>query len=166
MTRTISAIGLIAICLTGCKSGPPAPQLTLLEAAELGDLDTVNQRLKEGADVNKARERTGATPLMLAVGTGKKPVVEAILAKGANVNAVNSRGYNAILIAVGNDDVEMVKLLKMNGADLSAKSKQGYTAYYIAKMYKFQGMMDYLKSVGADTSDPQLSIQRKAPARG
>lgn len=160
----IAAFALVVV--TGCRKAEPQPQLTLIEAAQSGNLDAVKQKIKEGADINVPQDKTGATPLMLAVGTGNIPLVEEILNSGAKVNDVNSRGYNAALIAVGNDDVEMLKLLKAKGADLNAKSKQGYSAYYIAKMYKFESMMTYLKSIGADTSDPKLNITRKAPTKG
>ncbi len=165
MTPRTLLVGALAVLLYGCK-GDSQPKMTLLEAAEANNKDEIVRLVNSGADVNAVDKATGSTPLLLVAGRGNVELANLLIEKGAKLDSVNKRGYNAVLIAVGNNDVEMTKTLKEKGADLNAKSKQGYTAFYIAKMYKHKEMMEYLKTQGVDTSDPKLNITRKAPTRG
>ena len=53
----------------------------------------------------------GETPLMTASRTGKVEAVRALLAKGANVEAKESRGQTAIVWAAAEGNVEAVEAL-------------------------------------------------------
>ncbi len=84
---------IAAVLLVGCgESQLPeqptakAPDISIHEAAALGNIEVVKQFLDSGTDVN-AKDETGGTPLDEAAGWGRKDVVELLIAKGADVNA-------------------------------------------------------------------------------
>lgn len=103
--------------------------------------------IDRGADVSLAAGAEGITPLM-AVATqltaqtrqthvtqGPAPTVlaDALIKKGANVNAVTQHGVTALMIAAGHNNSPMIGLLLRAGADPAAKSKEGKTALDIAQ---------------------------------
>jgi ankyrin repeat protein len=59
---------------------------------------------------------------------GHREVVEALLAKGADVNAKDDLGMTALILASGLGHREVVQLLLDKGADVNAMSKTGRTA--------------------------------------
>ena len=59
-------------------------------------------------------------------------VVNALLAKGANVNATNEEGATALLLAAGDGPWKTVELLIDKGADINVKDQEGSTALIIA----------------------------------
>jgi ankyrin repeat protein len=77
----------------------------------------VETLLNAGADVNQATG-TGATPLMLAAASGSADAVRVFLARGAAVNAKESkRGETALMFAAASNRAEVALLLLTNGAD-------------------------------------------------
>lgn len=76
----------IAALLQSTQSPQASPNLSLVEAAELGDLKTVHRLILEGADL-EARDVKDATPLMRAAANGHLPVMKALIKAGANPNA-------------------------------------------------------------------------------
>ena len=63
-----------------------APDISIQRAADEGNLEAVKQHLAAGTDVN-AKNRSGVTPLHIAVFGGHKEVAELLIANGANVNS-------------------------------------------------------------------------------
>ena len=89
---------IAAVVLVGCGESqspePPtakAPDISIHDAAESGNIEAVKQHLAAGADVN-AKGKDGRTPLYYAVVFGRKEVVELFIDKGADVNAGDKRG--------------------------------------------------------------------------
>ncbi len=75
-------------------------------ACESGNADLVRELLKAGADVNQTLPN-GETPLMMAARTGRLPVMELLLAKGAKVEAREKlRGTTALMWAAANSNAE------------------------------------------------------------
>ena len=82
----------------------------------------MKELLKAGADANQTLPN-GETPLMMAARTGRLPVMEALLAKGARVDEREKlRGTTALMWAAANSNAEAVRLLISKGADLNAQS--------------------------------------------
>jgi len=82
----------------GIKPEPPtakAPDISIHQAANDGNIEAVKQALNDGADVN-AKEDNGFTPLHEAANQGHKEIVELLIAKGANVNAKDEKGYTPL----------------------------------------------------------------------
>ncbi len=76
----------------------------------------------------------GATPLMFAALYGDRSVVQASIARGADVNAANDEGATALMWAV--PDTDKVRLLIDAGADVNAVSADGRTPLLIAAGFR------------------------------
>jgi len=102
---------IAAVLVVGC--GPSAPDISIHEAVIEGNIEAVKQHLDAGVDVN-AKDNIGFTPLHYAAQSGRKEIVELLIAKGADVNAKN--GHK-----------EVAELLIAKGADANAKGDDGKT---------------------------------------
>ena len=67
------------------------PDISIHDAAALGNNEVVKQHLTAGTDVN-APNTYGVTPLQDAASEGHKEIVELLIAAGADVNAKNNSG--------------------------------------------------------------------------
>ena len=93
----------------GAKSGA---ETSLVVAASLGDVQSIEKLLKAGADINE-------TLLHLTASSGYKNATELLLARGANINATNDQGRTPLFEAVRSRKKDIVELLIANGADIS-----------------------------------------------
>ena len=93
----------------GAKSGA---ETSLVVAASLGDVQSIEKLLKAGADINE-------TLLHLTASYGYKNATELLLARGANINATNDQGRTPLFEAVRSRKKDIVELLIANGADIS-----------------------------------------------
>jgi serine/threonine protein kinase len=89
-------------------------QYALLQAAEQGAGNQVNQLIKEGVGVNQ-RDLTGETALMKAARNGHTIIIKVLLARGAFVNDVDQVGQTALAKARAAGHMEVVHLLKQAG---------------------------------------------------
>jgi ankyrin repeat protein len=104
-----------------------APDISIHEAAALGNIEAVKQFLDSGTDVN-AKDKTGGTPLDEAAGWGRKDIVELLIAKGADVNAkFEDDGSTPLHLAAWKGHFETAELLIAKGADVNAKNQSGKT---------------------------------------
>lgn len=69
-------------------------------AIEANDLVVESFFRESGVDINHADETTGNTPLMLAARDHQAEVTQHLIAKGADISAVNRRNENAIYQAI------------------------------------------------------------------
>ncbi len=102
------------------KGGKGIGQSSLIHDAALdGDIDEVQRQLDAGVDPN-LKSSKGATPLFYAVYVGHLEIVELLITRGADVNAVYLN--NSVLDqAHSYDDQEMVELLEAHGAEVADK---------------------------------------------
>ena len=69
------------------------------------------------------------TPLMYAVGRGSAQTTKLLLDRGADVNALDTRGAGSVMIAVWRGEAELVELLVSRGADIRRASSFTYPEY-------------------------------------
>ncbi len=86
-------------------------------AAATGDAAAIEQLAASGGIDLDARDGHGRTPLMVAAHGRHHAVARALIAAGADVNALDSERYDALTIAGVLDDVEMVRLTLASGAN-------------------------------------------------
>ena len=121
----------------------------LITVSLFGSNEVVKALLANGADVN-AKDKYGATALMVASEKSYLEVVKALLAKGADVNAKDNNGVTALMVASGNGHTEVVNLLLANGADVNAKDNDGLTALRMASQFGHSEVVKVLLAKGAD----------------
>jgi hypothetical protein len=89
-----------------------------------GEMAVAKRLLEAGAPVNQS----GWTPLMYAAYEGRADMVELLLSKGAEVNALSPNLSTPLMLAARNGRMEAVRLLLKAGAETELKNDQGYTA--------------------------------------
>ena len=87
----------------------------LIQAIKYKQTDIINYLLENNADLNLKEELTGFTPLMASF--HNIAIAELLIEKGADIEARNVDGINALVYAVSLNDEEMVKFLLEKGAD-------------------------------------------------
>ncbi len=158
----VAAITLILLFMSGSKSRKNALQT----AAWKGDGRKVAQLLKKGMDINKPNGM-GGTALVYAAQSGHKAVVDYLLSKGANPNAIegeaklNKAGMTALMYAAGGGHLEVVKSLLAKGADTKIKTTLGLTAIMMAAQKGHAEMVQALIDGGADIHEKD-NVGRKA----
>ena len=88
---------------------------SLVSAAQVGDLPSVQRLLARGANAS-AEDFQGYTPLMFAAFRGDCPMMQALLDAGADPNALTEGGHSALGIAAGWGREPAVELLLRRGA--------------------------------------------------
>src|SRR5438105_15186152 len=92
----------------------------------------VEMWLTAGADPNTALSG-GETALMTAARNGRIEAVKALLARGADVHAKESRrGQTALMWAAAEGNTEVVEALLKAGEDLHERLESGFTPFLFA----------------------------------
>lgn len=143
---------------TEARNGP-LRETALGKAAERGDEGLVHLLLDSGARID-GRDRSGNTPLMVAAGAKRLPVVRLLLESGADVNAnASEHGWlTPLMSAVRGGDVGIARALVERGADVNGQLKtdragstsDGETALMKATFVGHTEMVSMLLEKGAD----------------
>ena len=112
--------------------------------------------LDAGADVNLAAVN-GITPLMAAAYGGYDDIVKRLLAKGANVAAVDRLGKNAMTYAAGEGRTAVVVTLLAAGVDPNGVYTNDLTALMWAAGF---GKIEAVKALLAAGANPALKDNR------
>lgn len=105
----------------------------LMTGVAKGSLDTVNQAIKGGANVNQ-EDADGDTPLHIAAGNSQRVIIQALVDAGAQIDRQNRKGLTPLHVAVlQNARLSTVETLLANGASVFVKSFQGRTPVDMAK---------------------------------
>tara|TARA_Y100000758_G_scaffold233021_1_gene169693 strand:+ start:29 stop:406 length:378 start_codon:yes stop_codon:yes gene_type:complete len=125
MMKHLLLTTIAAVVMVGCGESqspePPsakAPDISIHDAAEEGNVEAVKQHLAAGTDVNLGG---GATPLHPATYSGHKEIVELLIANGANVNT-KAKGWTPLDIAIEFEHSEIADILRKHGAKTAVKN--------------------------------------------
>jgi uncharacterized protein len=99
----------------------------LSDAAQEGQVATVDELLQAGADPNSAND-AGITVLMTAIAFGHPEVVPRLLTAGARVDAQDDRGTTALMVAAKYRSDESARALLDAGADATVRDDSGRNA--------------------------------------
>ena len=114
---------IAAVLLAGC-----GPSMSIHEAAEEGNIEVVKQHLAAGTDLSAKNGDYQWTPLHAAASKGHKDIVQLIIAKAADVNAINIFGETPLHRASLSGYEEVIALLITNGADVNVQDINGTTS--------------------------------------
>lgn len=90
------------------------------QAARRGTIETLEQLLQSGADLN-ARDAHGQTALMIAAAEGHDVAVAWLAERGAFLNHTAKYGLSALMLAVVRGHVDVVRTLVWCGADATLR---------------------------------------------
>jgi uncharacterized protein len=139
------------------KADVNAPQIdgttALHWAVQADDLELADLLIRNGAKVSVANV-AGATPLQLAAVNGSAPLLERLVAAGADPNAPLTRsGDTALMIASRTGKVDAVRVLLDRGAKVNAQETWGgTTALMWAVSEKHPDVAKLLVEHGADVN--------------
>lgn len=145
------------------------PYLALFELAALGDLDRVRATLERQPDLVNQRAPDGHTALGLATIFAHQPVMELLLAKGADPSlaAENESRVTPLHSAAGfhqpGGALAMVHALLNKGANPNARAQGGWTPLHTAAAFGYRDVCAILVSCGADPTAP--TDNGKTPAQ-
>ena len=125
-------LGLCALALL-LHAGTPRAQApdaaTLGIRLEMGDIEQLRKWLDGGLDPNALADRIG-TGLMIAAWRGDIPMMELLVARGADVNKTNALGERALLHASWRGQAAAVKWLLAHGARVDSEPMQWGALHY------------------------------------
>ncbi len=102
----------------------------------MGDAQRLQRILEEDPALVNAPHAQGFTPLGLAAFFGHKAAVQVLLARGAEVDAVDASRFanTALDAAVAGEHLEVVKVLLQNHASANVRAAAGHTPLHKAAM--------------------------------
>ncbi|WP_295405274.1 ankyrin repeat domain-containing protein [uncultured Thiocystis sp.] len=152
ITLAITLTGLAACGPSGSNNESASAGEALLEVAEQGDLDALDQLLAKHRQPD-VRDSCDWTPLMKAALYGHTPVVARLLDAGASVDAMDKGGYTAMMLAASNNHADTVDLLLQRGAMVDhQESTEGWTALIWAAKQGHAKSVDTLLHHRADVT--------------
>jgi ankyrin repeat protein len=98
-------------------------ETAIMRAAFNGDAATVSLLLSRGVDPNLAGR--GSTPLIDAVTGDNRPVIDLLLAHGADATATDEDGIGVLASATSYSDIALFRKLIRKGADPKVRSHDG-----------------------------------------
>jgi ankyrin repeat protein len=113
------------------------PSMAASEAVSFDDNATLSALLDAGLSVESPADN-GFTLLDAAVIANRVDSARLLIARGANVNAVDKKGMTPLMYAASIDfgDSAMIDLLVKSGASREARTKDGLTASQLARKYE------------------------------
>jgi ankyrin repeat protein len=111
----------------------------LFDLARTGGTDELVAYVDRGVPVNLTEGNAGNTLLMLAAYHGHTGTVEALVARGADVDRLNDRGQSPLAGAIFKGENDIVRLLVQAGADPDVGSP---SARATAEMFERAHLLD------------------------
>lgn len=133
------------------------PELDVFEAAALGYVDRLRERLDADPGAASAFSTDGFTALHFAAFFGKAEAARILLENGASVDAYTSNAFanQPLHAAAAGRHLEVCRVLIGAGADVNATQHGGYTPLHQAAQHGDVEMTELFLSAGAD---PRMSL--------
>lgn len=134
------------------------PDLDAFEAAALGRIDRLRERLADDRSVVTAFSPDGFTALHLAAFFGKVEAARVLIDAGARVDTStrNEFANQPLHAAAAGRHIEVCRLLLGAGADVDATQHGGYTPLHEAAQHGDGEMVELFLSAGAD---PTVTVE-------
>jgi ankyrin repeat protein len=130
------------------------------------DLEKVRLLVDHGADVNVASKQGNTALLLAAMSDRSASIVKLLIAKGADVKAVNGGKINALIAATQGGDFETVRIFVDAGIDVNAAMIVGFAPLMNAAGTGNLAAVKLLLSKGANVnavSAPQFEEVKNGP---
>ena len=128
------------------------PELDVFEAAALGYIDRLRERLLDSPGAVGAFSPDGFTALHLAAFFGKAEAARILLEHGASVDVYTRNPFanQPLHAAAAGRHIEVCRILLAAGADVNATQHGGYTPLHEAAQHGDVEMSELFLSAGAD----------------
>ena len=127
------------------------PALDLLVSVQNNDLNSVNQHIAYGSDLNVQDGTFSNTPLNFAGIYGLTEIASALVDAGADLNLVNNDNFTPLCNAAAWGHTSVVTILLDAGADLSAKCFETQIGVSVTLSIAIGApYSDYIKSLYVD----------------
>ncbi|TKS74747.1 DNA-binding protein RFXANK [Collichthys lucidus] len=143
--------------------------LSIHQLAAQGDVTQVAAHLCKDSSLLSSQDERGFTPLMWAAAFGEKAVVDYLLEKGADPNAIARERESALTLASSGGYVDIVESLLRHGVDINTYDWNGGTPLLYAVRGNHIKCVEALLANGADMtieSDSGYSPMALAVALG
>jgi ankyrin repeat protein len=123
---------------------------TLLDKTPPGCVQSAQELIAAGANLNARETRTGRTPLIYATVWRRTQVAEVLIKAEADLNiALPRSGETALILAALSGQSELVQALILAGANLNQREKDGATALTLAAWNCHADIVEALRQAGA-----------------
>ena len=127
------------------------PTIDLITAVIDDDLETVNQHIAYGSDLNVQDGTFSNTPLNFAGIYGLTDIANALIDAGADLNLINDDNFTPLCNAAAWGHTRVVSILLDAGADLSAKCFETQIGVSVSLSIAIGApYSDYIKSLYVD----------------
>lgn len=127
------------------------PTIDLITAVIDDDLETVNQHIAYGSDINVQDGTFSNTPLNFAGIYGLTDIANALIDAGADLNLINDDNFTPLCNAAAWGHTSVVTILLDAGADLSAKCFETQIGVSVSLSIAIGApYSDYIKSLYVD----------------
>ncbi|WP_298426407.1 ankyrin repeat domain-containing protein [uncultured Kordia sp.] len=125
----------------------------LIIAAESGNLETVQNCITNGADVNFMGPNSSA--LHCAAFNGHNEIVKVLLENDANVNVTDNQEFYPLQLAVSKENLTVCKTLIEHGADVLVKTDKQGTLLHLAAAIDFNYIfkIEEIKEIDLEAKD-------------
>jgi hypothetical protein len=147
----LAAFGFVVLLVTAvghARAADLPDPIRFGAAIELGDTRAARAWLDAGLHPDFLADRIG-TGLMIAAWEGNIPMMELFVARGANINAVNAAGEQALLHAAWRGRTDAVRWLLDRGAQLNRPGLNWSALHYAV----FAGHVETAKALVARGAD-------------
>ena len=133
------------------NSSAEEPTIDLITAVIENDLDTVNQHITYGSDLDVQDGTFSNTPLNFAGIYGLTDIANALVDAGADLNLINDDNFTPLCNAAAWGHTEVVTILLDAGADISAKCFETQIGLSVAVAIAISApYSDYIKTLYVD----------------
>lgn len=165
-SRIIPALLLIAAFCQPALAVDQATRAEIVYRANLGRADDVKLLVSQGANPNQT-DSAGVPVIALAAVRADAEginVIKALLELGANINAADPKGQNALFYAAKAGNVEVAKFLLAHKADGQAIDAEGNTARAEAVKAGHTNVADAIDEFAAKQTVEVVPLTATAPA--
>jgi ankyrin repeat protein len=114
------------------------------KAVGQGDLAKVKELLEKKPELVNTKDSQGNTPLLLAAYRGHSEIVGFLIAKGADLNSLNTYKYTPLHYSILRRHIEVAEMLIKAGADLNIPNVWGYTPLHTCAGRNFLKEAEFL----------------------